>query len=206
MGWLFQNTKLRQETPAAYFTRLFTYDSQTMASIVIAAAAVRSTVYAAVRHRDKLTGVSYVYCAVILFKNSNKDGFGYKDMDESAGPCEVDCPDRIMRLLSPVAELPHSKYAADWRARVEAHKARDATARTRLGLLRPGQVIALHHPVSFERGTLTVSRFRFLRMHKRTPIFEPTDRPGFRCRLTKYLLATATWDQAAGGRGITPAE
>jgi hypothetical protein len=47
MGWLFQNDKLRHETPVDYITREFTHDSGTSASTVIGAAAVGSTIYAA---------------------------------------------------------------------------------------------------------------------------------------------------------------
>ncbi len=95
MGWLFHNDKLRHQTPAEFFTQHLTLDSARNSATVIATATVRGTVYAAIRNLNKETGVGYVFCAVILFKNSDKDGFGYKDMDESVGPCEVDCPDRM---------------------------------------------------------------------------------------------------------------
>ena len=44
-------------------------------------------------------------------------------VDESMGPCEVNCPGRIMRLLSPIEDIPDPGYAADWRARVAEAKA-----------------------------------------------------------------------------------
>ena len=102
MGWLFQHDPLAHETPADHFTREFTHESETTKATVLATATVHGTVYAAIRNPNKQTGYSYVFCAVILFKNSQRDGFGYKDIDETMGPCEVDCPDRIMRLLSPI--------------------------------------------------------------------------------------------------------
>ena len=106
MGWLYQHHMLEHQTPAQYVEQHFTYETDGCKQTVLAAATVGGTVYAAVRHEIKGTGQSYVFCAVILFKNNRKDGFGYKDMDESAGPCEVDCPDRIMRLLSPIEKIP----------------------------------------------------------------------------------------------------
>ena len=107
MGWLYQDQPLRHEKPVDYFRRELTSSRDGRSSTVLDAAAVRGTVYAAVRNVNYPTpGTDYVYCAVILFKNNERDGFGYKDMCESMGPCEVDCPDRIMKLLSPVEQIP----------------------------------------------------------------------------------------------------
>lgn len=118
MGWLYRNQKLRHETPVQYVMRAFSNDT----ARVLDAASVRGAIYAAIRNTDTSSGKSYVFCAVILFRNNDRDGFGYKAMDESAGPYAADCPDRIMRLLSPIEELPHPGYAAAWRARVAAAK------------------------------------------------------------------------------------
>jgi hypothetical protein len=54
-----------------------------------------------------------VLAAVVLISNTQKHGFGYKDMTETMGPCECACPDRIMRLLSPVTAIPNPSYAAE---------------------------------------------------------------------------------------------
>ncbi|MEO9191632.1 MAG: hypothetical protein ABI224_16750, partial [Acetobacteraceae bacterium] len=118
MGWLFLHHKLRHQTPAEYVTQHFTHDNGTTSATVLATATVGGTIYAAIRNADTSTGKSYVFAAVILFRNNEKDGFGYKELDEGMGPCEVDCPDRIMRLLSPIEEIPDPGYAAHWRTRV----------------------------------------------------------------------------------------
>ena len=52
MGWLYQNQKLRHETPADYFKRELTVSNEHVSSTVLDAAAVRGTVYAAVREVD----------------------------------------------------------------------------------------------------------------------------------------------------------
>ena len=48
--------------------------------------------------------------------------FSYKDMDETCGPYQCECPKRILDLLSPTA----NEYALDWRSRcyenIEAKK------------------------------------------------------------------------------------
>lgn len=153
---------------------------------------MRGTIYAAVRNEDKTTGKTYVFCAVILFKNSERSGFGYKDMDESCGPCEIDCPDRILRLLSPVDELPNPGYAVEWRGRVAEKKVQDRRMRQSVGKLAPGDIIRLPHAVSFRASGVTADRFRFLDHYKRTSIFEPIEYPGLRCRLRRDTLAAAT--------------
>lgn len=45
-------------------------------------------------------------------------GWGYKDMDESAGPCAVDCPLSLLKEASPA-----EGYAIEWRQAVVAYHA-----------------------------------------------------------------------------------
>lgn len=83
------------------------------------------TFYAAVEQVHRETGERRVWAAVFLLGYAPKDyhNFGYKDMDESMGPCESECPERILDLLTPT-EYEHAK---DWRARCRAyHAARKA--------------------------------------------------------------------------------
>ena len=156
------------------------------------AASVRGTVYAAVRNQNLADSTDYVFCAAILFENNERDGFGYKDMCESMGPCEVDCPDRIMRLLSPVEQIPNPGYSADWRQRVAAAKEqRNATTRM-TAQLKPGVVIKLTEEATFGKTGVSGTEFRLRAFRKRTPIFEPVGAPGFLCRLRRQTLATAT--------------
>jgi len=53
-----------------------------------------------------------------LIRSDRNFGAGYKDMDESCGPVEVNCP---LRLLDLVPEPKDSQYAKAWRARVREH-------------------------------------------------------------------------------------
>jgi Domain of unknown function (DUF6927) len=112
-------------------------------------------------------------------------------MDESVGPCQCDCPDRIMRLLTPIRDLPNPGYAADWRARVEARKNAKRQQRERRQSLRVGSIVTLPTAASF-RGGFTASRFRVAQFRRRTPIFEALDPPGFLCRLPAATLAAGT--------------
>jgi hypothetical protein len=171
---------------------------------VLGAARVSNTVYMALKSTDKATGQSYVFAAVVLISNTQKDGFGYKDMDESVGPCECACPDRIMRLLSPIADIPNPGYAADWRARVAAQKTAAVQLRTKRKRLMPGAIVTLQNEVRFRDGkTATAFRMRFFQ--RKTPIFEPLDRPGYWCRLSRASLAAATVTPPAATAVAAPA-
>ena len=158
---------------------------------MIAAAAVGGTIYAAIRNHDRTTGKSYVFCAVILFKNNERDGFGYKDMDESMGPCEVNCPDRIMRLLSPFEEIPNPGYAADWRKSVAAAKATKAETRSRISKLAVGDEVKLTHPAHFRSSGIETDSFTIIGFQNRAPIFVADQHPRLVCRLRKITLAGA---------------
>ena len=192
MGWLFQSRPLRHETPVDYFRRELTFNRDGVSATVLDAAAVKGTVYAAVQQRNEAEGTDYVFCAVILFKNSERDGFGYKDMTECMGPCEVDCPDRIMRLLSPVEQIPNSSYAAAWRLRVAENKEKRRAINRMAAQLKPGVTIRLANEASFGKSGVVATDFQLRYFRKRTPVFEPVGVPGFFCRLDRQTLATAT--------------
>lgn len=72
------------------------------------------TVYAAVK-RIKPDGTTYVFGAVVLTSTNMRDyyNFSYKDMDETCGPCEAECPASILNLLTPT----DNQYANEWRER-----------------------------------------------------------------------------------------
>jgi hypothetical protein len=70
-----------------------------------------SVVYAAVK--DNIRDV--VFAAVILTSINMKDyyNFSYKSMEESSGPAEANCPQKILNLLSPT----DNEFAIHWRKR-----------------------------------------------------------------------------------------
>jgi Domain of unknown function (DUF6927) len=189
MGWLYRNEPI--DDPLAYLTAKYNYDCETHTLRTLDGARVRNTVYLAVRSTDKKTSRSFVFAAVIMISNTKKSGFGYKDQTESMGPNQLDCPLRIIRLLSPIGDLPHAGFAADWRARVAAHHDEQRQRRQRRNSLSVGSIVTLPTAVRFSGG-ITVSEFRVAHFRRRTPIFEALDRPGFLCRLRAATLAAAT--------------
>lgn len=95
---------------------------------VVKSAMVGSTYYAAIKPLKKCTGKddneNYIYvdlpqkeqtvsAVVFLTSTDMKDyfNFSYKDMCESMGPCQHDCPKGILDLLSPT----DNEYANEWR-------------------------------------------------------------------------------------------
>ena len=73
---------------------------------------VGGTIYAAVTH-PKIDGV---FALVVLIERRGGQ-FAYKDMDESMGPYESECPARILNKLTADA----NDYAREWRARCWKH-------------------------------------------------------------------------------------
>ena len=192
MGWMFQRDPV--EDPVAHMVSKFTYDGGKYTQEPLDGARAGNTVYLAIKATDKKTGRSFVFAAVILISNTKKDGFGYKDQTETMGPHQYDCPERIMRLLSPVGDLPYASYAADWRAGVAARRAEKRRRRQLRNSLRIGSTVTLQTAVRFPGGA-TATAFSVAHFRRKTPIFISLDGPEFYCRLTAATLAAATISQ-----------
>ena len=99
--------------------------------------------------RERATGLHWV--GLDLLQSGRGDGWGYKDLDESVGPCAVDCP--LAYLAAPHAD--RDGWAAQWRERVRAyHAARQARPALAAGLLVRfgGRVYSLLEPIGPRRG------------------------------------------------------
>lgn len=119
------------------------YDYKVLDSAVVKL----KTFYAAVEQVERATGERRVWAAVFLlgFAPKAEYNFGYKDMDETCGPCEAECPERILDLLTET----EYQYAIDWRARCRAKIA----ARRARPKLKPGMTIELYgKPYTVDRS------------------------------------------------------
>lgn len=77
----------------------------------------------------KLTATGEVFGMVMLTSERDRYWFGYKEMDETMGPCCYDCPESILKLLSPT----DSKYANEWRQKChERHEQKKALNRAKV--------------------------------------------------------------------------
>jgi hypothetical protein len=148
---------------------------------VLGCATVRNTVYMAIR-RVRADGSSYVFAGATLTKHwpRAKDGhnFGWKDLDESSGPCESDCPARILKLLSPLDPADDkNQYAIAWRARCQANLARNKAVVKR----QSGQLVFLECGAVFQGLPNREHYFIFNRVGRRN-IYQAIA-GGFKCRL-----------------------
>lgn len=107
MGW----SAFHLDEPVKdWFIRGFNQRAEVLATSLVKF----QTLYAAIR--DKETG--QVWCATYLinFQPKEYDNFAYKNLDEFDGPCRYDCPERILKLLTPLNdELDPEGYARNWR-------------------------------------------------------------------------------------------
>jgi hypothetical protein len=138
--------------PRQYLDARFTYETPGAVSRVLKWALVKMRVYyAAVESVIKETGAREVFAVVCLvyYNRRDREGyiFGYKDMTESMGPCEAECPTPILDLLSETG----NENAIDWRDRCRQY----AAARQSMAMKpspRPGQTIVFDEPLSFSDG------------------------------------------------------
>jgi hypothetical protein len=161
---------------------------------VLAASPVGSTVYMAMERKGKDDAKPYVFAMVVLTQRHDGE-FMYKEMDESTGPNECNCPDKIMNLLTPLEEWPDGphEYAVNWRRRVAEAKEQRTQLRHKKARIQVGMVIELPEPASFGAYGRH-SKFRVVAKEGTRLIFVPTD-SNFRCRLTQNMLAKAVIQQ-----------
>lgn len=125
---------------------------------------VGSTYYAAVKQLLRYTesgtyepipeDEQVVTAWVILTRSAKGEwhNFGYKDMTENEGPCYEECPESILKLLSPTT----NEYAVEWRNNCRKH----ARSKKKLSALPLGSVI------EFTTGGRTV------KVTKRAPAYQ----------------------------------
>ncbi len=116
MGWTYTNKSSHISAGTYIKENLLTWTNPGYQYKLLDGGVVKfRTYYGAVEKMDLATGERNVFAVVILLNYCRNDyyNFGYKDMDESMGPCEDNCPKRILQLLTPT----DSKNANDWRER-----------------------------------------------------------------------------------------
>ena len=118
--------------------KIFTEDGKNGKWEVLKSVMHGGTYYAAVR-RTRPDGETYVFGAVCLTHVDMNDwfNFSYKDMDESVGPYNYDCPPSILDMLSPTEK----EYALEWRRRCRER----AESKRRLEKLPVGAAIEFEY-------------------------------------------------------------
>ncbi len=151
MGWLYMTEAGMRgyDTPKVYLDAQFTYersdDTGTRGLRVLASSCLHNKVWyaAAQPYGGDDTAIFAIVC-LVRWNPRDKEGlvFGYKSMDESMGPCEDDCPERILALLEPATH----EHAIDWRRRCIANLAR------RRRVLADGAHLQLAEDMTFTDG------------------------------------------------------
>ena len=151
MGWLYMQSLGGHAGPREYLDNQFTHEDERLSSKVLRSAIVRRVYYAAIEHVRPPSSEREVWACVCLTRYNPKarDGyiFGYKDMSESMGPYERDCPEPILDLLTPTDH----EHALRWRADCRANAA-DRRARRAKPSPRAGQTIIFDEPLAFTGG------------------------------------------------------
>jgi hypothetical protein len=176
MGWLYMRSLNGHSGPRQYLDAQFSYTRSGVTSKVLKSALVGMRVYyAAIEHIRHEKDEHMVFAAVCLVRYNPRDRegfvFGYKDMDETVGPNESNCPEAILDLLTPT-EYP---YAQAWRNRCRENAAVRRALSSKPSP-RPGQTIVFDQPLSFSDGR-SLDRFEVVanpRSH-RTMLFRATD-------------------------------
>ena len=157
MGWLFMSVASMgaTRTPKSYLDAQLTYErAQDDGSIVgfrvLRSACVGNRVYYAAAQpyalRDGAENAKPAVAIVCLVRwnprAASGEHFGYKDMDETMGPYEADCPESVLALLGSTS----SESAIDWRRRCLNNLA------LRKRQIADGMVIRLASPMTFTNG------------------------------------------------------
>ena len=111
--------------------------------------------------RDKRNGEVFALVYLVNSDNRAKDGFnfGYKSMEESMGPCEDNCPERILNLLTETS----NEWAIEWRQRCRRKIEQRAKAKT----IKDGTVVRFSHPLKFTDGE-TLDTFTIRKQNRKT--------------------------------------
>ena len=185
MGWLFMpfTSMGGHKTAKSYLDAQLTYEnmledgSRRGLRLLASSCPGNRTYYAAVQEMaDGVPGTVLAIVCLVRWNPRSHDGhqFGYKDMTETMGPCEADCPAAILDLLSPT----DNQYALDWRARCRASLERRARK------LADGDRIRLPEPMTFTDGNVA-QEFVICKRGRRLILRDP-DNGGF-YRISRFM-------------------
>lgn len=132
--------------------------------------------YCAVKYRSP-EGKENVFGLVILLHYAPRDyhNFGYKEIEESMGPYQCNCPEDILDLLSET----DNKNALNWREQCRKNAKKRASKRK----LKDGTLIRLDHELKFTNGD-RVKEFIYRKIGRKTRFENP--RSGQMYRITGF--------------------
>lgn len=104
---------------------------------VVSKSLVGNHLWAVLELKEPREGLAprFIFLALLA---CDKGEWGYKDMEESMGPCETDCP---LKYLDMVPDP--GGYATEWRAKVLASRDQKRDKQSLIKSLRPGMKLKL---------------------------------------------------------------
>ncbi len=118
---------------------------------------------------EEPSGERWIFLALIE-RGGAAHGCGHKDMDESMGPNEEDCPLRFLDMASPPSDPNGNGWASGWRERVRAFHAKAGQT------FGPGQ-----------RVTIYGRPYTIVRPYKRSYVVEREDGAVFKASPAKMV-------------------
>jgi len=148
MGWTVTN-RPKGQSALAFFREKFDHPH---GRVIDAASVGFGEVYLAYEVRDdagQQRGVIAVVCLVHWYRDAYYN-FGYKDMEEAAGPGCANCPERILRQLTAFdfGSAQANQWSQEWRERCWENLKRRQTRPQ----LQPGDIVAFPAPLAFANG------------------------------------------------------
>lgn len=155
MGWTFTR-KEKNETVLQFFENSFNYTREdgSYGKILKCKVVGMKTAYMAYEIKQADPAAVKIVALVCLLEYRPKDywyNFGYKDMDETVGPCESNCPEDILKMLTPT----DYEYAIEWRKRCYENLAKKKA----VPKLKDGMKITVDPPIYYGSGYGYVSEF-----------------------------------------------
>jgi len=184
MGWTYLH-KDKDMNTKDFFSKEFNFiDKRGRKVTVLDCASYLTEAYLAI---ESLTPGEerMVFGMVCLIHYTRNDyyNFGYKDMDESMGPYYYNCPERILKLLTPTTY----QNAIKWRKKcwegIERKKAQPP--------YKIGDILEFKKPLVFSGG-YKVAQLRSV--NKRRFIFECPEHNGTRFRIRKATLNSIPYE------------
>lgn len=172
MGWLFTQGQTRRQL-IDHLTR--TEENEHTKWVTLRRYCSGNTLYAVQERTVKATGEVTRFIGVYLMQREQNYGWGYKDMDESCGPCEITCP---LGFFDAVPDP--GGYATAWRQRC-----REAHAR-KFQKLAVGQTVRLTNGEDYK-----ITKFVRRKVYG-------IDKNGCEWRIPRKMLTLHTTQEAAG--------
>jgi len=151
MGWTFTN-KNQGVSVREFFEKEFNGKQGCVIDCAVKGYRTAYLAYECLNEDGTRKSVIGIVC-LLGYKPHDYYNFGYKDMSEEMGPCESECPERILKLLTPTTY----EWAQQWRDRCWENIKKRSTVK-----VKKGDKIKFKDEISFCSGAV-LDTFTFLK-------------------------------------------